>query len=114
MQAAAEHIAVTMIQAAFAHLPAERSAAALAMAKTEPIQRMLQASIVEAWNEGEKVGNRRGRLELEQEMSDDWKPIAERVRQSAGMPSRLDLERAEAERLAQRGGDYKGGPVAAW
>lgn len=112
LEAAAEHIAVTMIQAAFAHLPAKRAAAALAMAKTEPISRMLRASILEAWQQGEMSGARRGRLALEQEMEDDWKPIAERVRQSAGAPSRVQLEHIRNEKCG--GTEYKGGAVAAW
>ncbi len=110
LEAAAEHIAVTMIRAAFEHLPPERAAGALAMADTAPIRRMLQASVVEAYSQGREAGVRQGRLELEQEMEDDWKPISERVRNSAGTMSHSEKELA-AERC---GGTYTGGPVQPW
>jgi hypothetical protein len=110
LEAAAEHIAVTMIRAAFEHLPPERAAGALAMADTEPIQRMLQASVVEAYSQGREAGVRQGRLELRREMEDDWKPLSERIRNSAGTMTRAERE-SEAER---RGGDYRGGPVDPW
>lgn len=110
LAAAAEHIAVTMVQAAFAHLPAERSAGALAMARTEPMARMLQAITVEAYSEGRTAGVRSGRLELEREMENDWSPMAERVRASAGSPSFEELERLRSG----QGGNYPGGPVAQW
>jgi hypothetical protein len=110
LEAAAEHIAVAMVRAAFEHLPAERSAGALAMANTEPIRRMLQASVVEAYSQGREAGHKQGRLELEQEMEDDWKPIAERARASAGQMSFAERE-ASAEKC---GGTHPGGPVSAW
>ncbi len=110
LAAAAEHIAVAMIRAAFEHLPAERAAGALAMANTEPIRRMLQASVVEAYTQGSEAGRRQGRLELEREMEDDWKPISERVRNSAGT-----MTHAEKELAAERcGGTYPGGPLEPW
>ncbi len=89
------------------------------MAKTEPMRRMLQAITVEAYSEGKKAGVRTGRLELQREMEDDWRPVAERVRQSAGAPSVADRARYEWEaavqQIARQGGiEYTGGPVEAW
>lgn len=112
LEAAAEHIAVTMIQEAFAHLPAERRAGALAMAKTEPMSRMLRAITVEAYFQGQQAGLRQGRLALEREMEDDWKPVAERARQSASSPSLADRKRYEKE--AEPAVEYRGGPVQQW
>lgn len=119
LEAAADHIAVTMIREAFAHLPAERRAGALAMAKTEPMSRMLRAITVEAYSQGQEAGVRQGRLELEREMEDDWKPIAERARQSARAPSVEDRRRYQQEaviqQIARQGGiEYRGGPVPQW
>lgn len=113
LEAAAEHIAVTMIQAAFAHLPAERAAGAMAMANTEPMRTMLQAVTVEAYSQGQEAGVRQGRLELEREMEDDWRPIAERVRQSASQPSVDDRKQAQMDAFFRQP-EYLGGPVAPW
>lgn len=115
LAAAAEHIAVTMIREAFAHLPAERASGAMAMANTEPMRKMLQAVTVEAYSQGQEAGVRQGRLELEREMEDDWKPIAERVRQSAGAPTLAQLnEWRAANGLNAQRADHPGGPVAPW
>lgn len=113
LAAAAEHIAVTMIREAFAHLPAERAAGAMAMANTEPMRAMLQAVTVEAYSQGQEAGIKQGRLELEREMEDDWKPIAERARQSASQPSLADRNRLEQEAYKCHP-EYLGGPVAQW
>lgn len=108
---AAEVIAVEMVRAAFAHLPAERAAGAMAMADTEPIRRMVEAVTVEAYGQGNLRGIAKGRRELEREMEADWSPIAERVRASAGAPSFEELERA---RNGLTESDYTGGPVPTW
>jgi len=113
LAAAAERIAVTMIQAAFAHLPAESVAGALAVAKTQPVRRMIQAITVEAYAQGKEAGVRHGRLELQREMEDDWRPIAERVRGQANRPSREELAILRAEAAAS-GGNHPGGPVPQW
>lgn len=108
----AEVIAVTMIEAAFAHLPAERAAGALAMADVGPIQRMVEAIACSAYAEGNLKGIARGRLDLEREMEEDWKPIAERaVRTAVRMPARAEIE---CRRNGCAGSEYMGGPVAAW
>jgi hypothetical protein len=108
---ASEVIAVEMIRAAFAHLPAERAAGAMAMADTEPIRRLLEASIVEAYGQGNLRGIARGRLELEREMADDWRPIAARVRGFANAPTHEELEQRRDEFVAA---NYQGGPVEPW
>ena len=110
---AAETIAVTMIREAFAHLPADRAAGALAMARTEPLVRMLTAITVTAYDAGRSVGIRQGRLELEREMEADWRPVAERVRAQAGSPSHDELQLSRWE-LADGKHLYRGGPVESW
>ena len=110
LTAAAEHIAVSLIREAYAHLPARRAAGAVSLADTEPLVRALKAITLEAYSEGMKAGVRRGRLELAREMEADWKPIAERVRSSAGQLTHAQRE-AESERC---GGSHLGGPVPVW
>src|SRR5690349_9596202 len=103
-----------MIREAFAHLPADRAAGAMAMAQLEPMARMLTAITVTAYDAGLQNGVRQGRLELEREMEDDWRPVSERIRQSAGAPSKADRERYEREAVIQTNAVYTGGPVESW
>jgi hypothetical protein len=117
IEQAAETIAVTMIREAFAHLPADRAASALAMAQIEPLAQMLTAIGMTFYEAGWQHGVRRGRLELEKEMEADWKPVAERVRAQAGSPSHRELERSRAyhdpsTRYPRT--RYTGGPVETW
>lgn len=108
---AAEVIAVTLIQHAYAHLPDASRAGAIAQANTEPMRRMLAAITVEAYGEGLRVGMRRGRLDVQREMEADWTPMAARIRAQAGSPTYEDLERRWQD---TPGGTYTGGPVSSW
>lgn len=113
IDAAAEVIAVTLIHKAYEHLPPERVAGAISLAQTEPIARAVKAMVLEAWTEGEKAGRRAGRLELQVEMENDWRPIAERIRAQANSPSFKELERRRNDALIE-GSPYAGGPVDVW
>jgi hypothetical protein len=111
MSEPAEQIAVTMLRAAYAHLPAETVAGAIVKADLEPMVRILTAITVTAYEEGRKRGVTQGRLELEKEMEEDWRPVAERIRAGAGSPSYDDLEQRWRETGAST---YFGGPVEKW
>jgi hypothetical protein len=109
---AAEQIAATMIQKTFDHLPPVRAAGAIALANLEPLRDALAVLLLEGYDRGLRAGIERGRFELAREMEDDWRPIAERVRGSAGMPNRAELEAARD--VPPVDPDYTGGPVPAW
>ena len=112
IDAAAEHIAVSLIHQAYGHLAPDRIAGAVLLARSEPVAKAIKAMVLEAYHEGFKTGERRGRLELEREMAADWKPIAERVRGMANAPSQDELRQ---RREHQYGGpEYGGGPVEVW
>lgn len=113
IEQAAEAIAVAMIREAFAHLPPDRAAGAMAMARTEAMERMLRAITVTAYDAGRSVGIRQGRAELEAEMEADWRPVAERVRAQAGSPTHEELQILRYE-VATGKPRYRGGPVEAW
>jgi hypothetical protein len=111
MSEPAEQIAVAMLRAAYAHLPVGTIAGAIVKADLEPMTRILTAVTVTAYEEGRKRGIAKGRLDLEKEMEDDWRPIAERVRGGASSPSYDDLEQRWRETGAT---SYFGGPVEKW
>lgn len=108
---AAQVIAVTLLHKAYEHLPPERVAGAVNLANTEPMARAIKAMVLEAATEGMRRGNAQGRAELEKEMEDDWRPVAERIRAQANSPSYSELERRMA---AVPDSGYTGGPVAVW
>jgi hypothetical protein len=110
---AAEVIAVTLLQSAYAHLPAGRAAKAVELADTGPMARALKAMILEGWREGLAAGERKGRRELEVEMEADWTPVSERIRAQANSPSHAELQTKRAE-PANSVPEYTGGPVAPW
>lgn len=111
IDAAAEAIAVTLIQQAYAHLPDASRAGAIAQANTEPMRRALVAITLEAYSEGQKAGVRQGRLALQREMEADWTPLAAKIRAQAGSPTYEDLERRWQDEPC---GTHPGGPVPLW
>lgn len=106
-------IAVALIQKAYAHLPDSSRAGAIAQADTAAIRDALKAITLEAYNAGLQSGLKRGRAELEREMEDDWKPVAERAVRQAVRPGRTEMQRAVDE-FTNAGPEYFGGPVEAW
>jgi hypothetical protein len=110
---AAAVIAVTLLHKAYEHLPPERVAGAVSLANLEPLEQALKAITLEAYSHGLDAGVKRGRRELEREMEDDWRPIAERVRAGAGRPSQVQLQEA-LRSPGNNGPEYTGGPVEVW
>lgn len=107
----AEQIAVVMLRATYAHLPVSVVAGAIEKARLEPMADILTAVTVAAYDEGLRKGIEKGRYDLGLEMEADWTPVAQRVRDGAGSPSRVELEllHGKGEESA-----YHGGPVEKW
>jgi hypothetical protein len=110
---AAEVIAVTLLRKAYEHLPPERTAGAVNLANIEPLKRALKAMILEGYSAGVAAGEKKGRRELEAEMTADWGPIARRVRGTASSLSFAELELLRYEPQDDMP-EYTGGPVKPW